>query len=90
MFVNPTSVCDSNSYSKVESNRIDKLDTMFQTFMKKVDNIDQKVKESNDKSTRKKKNHPENPCFKIRTCYKCNSKGYIPKFCIKMTQILVL
>ena len=80
LFVNSSTVREKNSASKVENDRITKLEQMFETLLKKVDNI--------DKSESKqicghcgKANHAESSCFKLKTYFKCNSKGHIAKFC---------
>ena len=41
LFVNSSTALDKNNASKVESDRITKLEQMFETLLKKVDNIDQ-------------------------------------------------
>ena len=80
LFVNSSTVREKNSASKVENDRITKLEQMFETLLKKVDNI--------DKSESKqicghcgKANHAESSCFKLKTGFKCNSKNHIATFC---------
>ena len=80
LFVNSSTVRDKNNASKVESDRITKLEQMFETLLKKVDKID----ESKSKQICghcDKSNHAENSCFRLKPCFKCNSKGNIAKFC---------
>ena len=80
LFVNSSTVRDKDNESKVESDRITKLEQMFETLLKKVDNMG----ESKSKQTCGycgKANHVESSCFKLKTCFKCNSKGHIAKFC---------
>ena len=60
MFVNSASVRDSNLTCKGDEKRIDKVGKRFQTLMEKIDNIHQKVKQTQDKPTCKhcgKNNH---------------------------------
>ena len=80
LFVNSSTVHDKNKASKAESYRITKLEQMFETLLKKVDNMG----ESKSKQTCgycSKANHAESSCFKLKTCFKYNSKGHIAKFC---------
>ena len=80
LFVNSSTVRDKNNASKVESDRITKLEQMFQVLLKKIDNIDQS-KSKQIFGHCGKANHVESSCFKLKTCFKCNSKGHIAKFC---------
>ena len=80
LFVNSSTVRDKNNASKVESDRITKLEQMFDTLLKKVDNID-KSKSKQICGHCGNGNHAESSCFKLKTCFKCNSKGHIAKFC---------
>ena len=80
LFVNSSTVRDKNNASKVESDRITKLEQMFETLLKKVDNID-KSKSKQICGHCGDRNHAESSCFKLKTCFKCNSKGHIAKFC---------
>ena len=71
LFVNSSTVRGKNNASKVESDRITKLEQMFETLLKKVDNID----ESKSRQTCGhcgKANHAESSCFKLKTCFKCS------------------
>ena len=80
LFVNSSTVRDKNNASKVESDSITKLEQMLETLLKKVD----KIGESKSKqicSHCGKANHAESLCFKLKTCFKCNSTGHIVKFC---------
>ena len=80
LFVNSSTVHDKNNVSKVESDRITKLEQMFETLLKWVDNMG----ESKCKQTCGycgKANHVEGSCFKLKTYFKCNSKGHIAKCC---------
>ena len=70
LFVNSSTVHDRNNVSKVESDRITKLEQMFETLLKRVDNLG----ESKSKQTCGycgKANHVESSCL----------KGRIAKFC---------
>ena len=80
LFVNSSTVCDKNNACKVESDRITKLEQMFETLHKKVHNIvGSKSKQICGHCG--KANHAESSCFKFKTCFKCNSKNHIAKFC---------
>ena len=41
LFVNSSTVCDKNNAPKMESDRITKLEQIFETLLKKIDNIDE-------------------------------------------------
>ena len=41
LFVNSSTVRDKNNAPKVESDRITRLEQMFETLLKKIDNIDE-------------------------------------------------
>ena len=80
LFVNSSTARDKNNASKVESDRITKLEQMFETHLKKVDKIG--VSKSKQICGHcGKANHAESSCVKLGTCFKCNSKGSIAKFC---------
>ena len=44
LFMNSSTVRDKNNAPKVESDRITKLEQMFETLLKKIDNIDESKK----------------------------------------------
>ena len=44
LFMNSSTVRDKNNAPKVESDRITKLEQMFGTLLKKIDNIDESKK----------------------------------------------
>ena len=80
LFTNSSTVRDKNNAPKVESSRITKLEQMFETILKKIDNID----ESKSKQICGhcgKVNYAQSSCFKLKTCFKRNSKGHTVKFC---------
>ena len=79
--MNSSTVRDKNNLSKVESNRITKLEQIFETLLKKVDNVDESKRSKQICGHCGKANHAESSCFKLKTCFKCNSKGHIAKFC---------
>ena len=64
----------------MENDRITKLEQMFETLLEKVDNIDAS-KSKQICGHCGKANLAESSCFKLKTCFKCNSKGHIAKFC---------
>ena len=80
LFVNSSTVRDKNNAPKVESDRITKLEQMFETLLKKIDNIDE-CKSKQIYGHCGKANHAESSCFKLKTCFKCNPKRHIAKFC---------
>ena len=64
LLVNSSTVRDRNNVSKVESDRIGKLEQMFETLLKKVHNID--TSESKQICGHcGKANHGESTCFKL-------------------------
>ena len=80
LFVNSSTVRDKNNAPKVESDRITRLEQMFETLLKKIDNIDE-TKSKQICNHRGKANHAESSYFKLDSCFKCNSKGHIAKLC---------
>ena len=44
LFMNSSTVRDKNNAPKVESDRITKLEQMFETLLKKIENIDESKK----------------------------------------------
>ena len=80
LFVNSSTARDKNNAPKVESDRITRLEQMFETLLKKIDDIDE-TKSKQICNHRGKANHAESSYFKLDTCFKCNSKGHIAKLC---------
>ena len=53
---------------------------MFESLLQNIDHIDE-CKSKQICGHCGKANHAENSCFKLKTYFKCNSKGHIAKFC---------
>ena len=76
LFVNSSTVCYKNNASKMESDGITKLEQMFETLLKKIDGS----KSKQICGHCGKANHAESSCFKLKSCFKCNSEGHNAKF----------
>ena len=74
--VNETRIVKNNPQFDVNS-RMDKLESMFKQLM----NDTKPRQEANCCRVCGKTNHKSSDCFKNKTCFVCNKKGHISKFC---------
>ena len=74
--VNETRIVKNNPQFDVNS-RMDKLESMFKQLM----NDTKPRQEANCCRVCGKTNHKSSDCFRNKTCFVCNKKGHISKFC---------
>ena len=67
--------------SAAEHSRLDKMESLIETFRVKVDALFTTSKAHVTRADCGRSDHLEDNCFKLKTCFKCKEEGHIARFC---------